>query len=445
MVTVLREHGFVRALMVVRLPLCVALGYVPARLIGPGSFADSATYGYVTAALLGVGLYGATSTIPRQARRDGRTIVSVVTVGVLLKILLIGGSLSLIFKDPVFFALAAAVAQIDPLSVASLMNSSPMSRRAKSLLIAWSSFDDPVTVVVTLLLLATLPATVVGEPSNTGPLMGGGGFAAAATGLLYSALLAAVAWWVALIAQNRRNTVHDRLVIGAVVVAYVVAVWRFLMLGLATAGLFLRPRSPSWGSRVDQTVQVALLAAAAMLGVLLAAARIDVPAGVSLGIAAFLAQIAVSLLLTRRFSPVDRAYLAISQQNGITSIVLALALEPFVPAVVGVIGVAVATINTLHMACNYAVRRSPRLLGTVAARVGGEKPPEEAPEDPASTPLLTEREPADTAGGNQPWPAVPRPAVVYPTPPSRIHHGQPSTGSAAPRAQFAVSPEGPSR
>ncbi|WP_407672365.1 cation:proton antiporter domain-containing protein [Parafrankia discariae] len=419
-------------LTALRLPLCVAAGYVPARLIGSGGVADSAGYGYATAALLGVGLYGATSAIPRQARRDGRTIVSVVTVGVLLKILLIGGSLSLVFYDPVFFVLAAAVAQIDPLSVASLMRDSPMSRRAKSLLMAWSSFDDPITVVVTLLLLATLPATVVGESSHTGPLMGGGGFTAAATGLFLSTLLAVAAWRIARFARSRPNPVHDRLVIGAVVVAYVLAVARLLMIGLATAGLFLRPRSPRWAAGAEQAVQVALLTAAAMLGVLLASAHVDVPAGVALGVAAFLAQIAVSLLLTRHFNPVDRAYLAISQQNGITSIVLALALEPFVPAVVGVIGVAVATINLLHLACNHAVRRSPRLLGGVVARVGGSEEPEEPEEpeelskDPASSPPRTRREPAD------PPSAIPGVAVQRAArPPGSASQAASTSGSGA--------------
>ncbi|TMR15670.1 hypothetical protein ETD86_26755 [Nonomuraea turkmeniaca] len=44
--------------------------------------------------------------------------------------------------------LAVAVAQIDPLSVASVMADNRLSDRAKTILGAWSSFDDPVTVIL---------------------------------------------------------------------------------------------------------------------------------------------------------------------------------------------------------------------------------------------------------------------------------------------------------
>ncbi|WP_369809819.1 hypothetical protein [Parafrankia sp. EUN1f] len=363
-----------RALVAVRLPLCVGAGYALSRVLGSAGMVDTAAYGYLTTALLGLGLYGATSTIPRAARSDARLIVSVVTVGVVLKVLLIGCVLALVFRDPVYFLLAGIIAQIDPLSVAALLKNSPMSRRARSLLIAWSSFDDPVTVLATLVLLTVLPSMAISGTNHAG-LMADAGFGTLAADLVVNGALVVGAWTFARIVRHRRSG-HDRMIIGAVGVVYAVAVWRFLMFGLAAAGLFLRPRSPAWGRWVDRAVQAALLAAAVLLGILLGGADIDLAAGISLGVAAFAAQILVGLLLTRGLQPTDRVYLSLSQQNGITSIVLALTFQPIVPSAVGVVGVAIAAINILHLACNQAIARFPRLMLAFAGRIGGEEAPE---------------------------------------------------------------------
>ena len=50
----------------------------------------------------------------------------------------------------------------------------------------------------------------------------------------------------------------------------------------------------------------------------------------------------------------DRAHLALGQQNGLTAIVLALALQPYLPSAVGIIAMAVLTVNVLHLVTNGA-------------------------------------------------------------------------------------------
>ena len=50
----------------------------------------------------------------------------------------------------------------------------------------------------------------------------------------------------------------------------------------------------------------------------------------------------------------DRVHLALGQQNGLTAIVLALALQPYLPSAVGIIAMAVLTVNALHLVTNGA-------------------------------------------------------------------------------------------
>jgi hypothetical protein len=49
---------------------------------------------------------------------------------------------------------------------------------------------------------------------------------------------------------------------------------------------------------------------------------------------------------------VDRVYLALGQQNGITAVILALALQPVLPYAVSVVAPAILAVNILNIASN---------------------------------------------------------------------------------------------
>jgi len=158
---------------------------------------DAGWYGVLTAALLAVGLYTSTRGIVlSQARRHVKLIVLAVTVGVFAKAALIGGALVVIFGDPIFWVLGIAVAQIDPLSVAALMRGSPMSQRAKTILAAWASFDDPMTVLLALY----VPALIV-SPQVPSALGTSGGLADYSLGLGVNLAFAVVVGVAAVAAQ----------------------------------------------------------------------------------------------------------------------------------------------------------------------------------------------------------------------------------------------------
>jgi hypothetical protein len=327
-----------------RLAAFAALGLLLAWAGGWHDLDEATGYGYLTAVLLAAGLYGSTYGIDvAELRRDRRIVGLAITVGVLLKAALIGGCLALAFQNPLFLLLGVAVAQIDPLSVAALLGDTRMSPRAKSILAAWASFDDPLTVI--LAVYATF--LVIGQGV-------GAGLAGYAVDLALNLAFAAGAYGLwRLVRRSRVLTL-----IGLVVLVAVAVAW-FLMLGLAIAGLFYRP---AIDRLVGWTAAAALAVASVLLGMLLLDG-VSLVHGLALGAAAFAAQMVVGWLLTRGLPHADRVHLALAQQNGITAIILALRLEADFAGVVAVVAPAILVTNTIFIAAN-AVANSRDDLGS---------------------------------------------------------------------------------
>jgi hypothetical protein len=342
--------GVIRSAAVRRLVLAVAValaGLGVAEWLNLAPTADPSVYMYGVTFLLALGLYGSAYGITREVTQDLRTVVLAVTVGVVLKTVLIAAVMWVFYQDSTSLLLGVAVAQIDPLSVAALIGGSRMTRRAKNVLLAWASFDDPITALLTIYLSALM-------------MRGGSGgmdaYLMTAWGNFVLVLFALVLWFGGGLLRRRVSwpVAHSRRVAKVVAlillgVAMYVAVTEFLLLGIALMGLFFRPWIETWLGRVTF---VAFLLATFAMGMLLVGG-VDWGKGLVLGAAAFGAQILIGgLVIGRRLTGVDRIYLALGQQNGITAILLALALLPAVPQAVAVIAPAVLTVNVIHMIAN---------------------------------------------------------------------------------------------
>jgi NhaP-type Na+/H+ or K+/H+ antiporter len=323
----------------------------------------SAGYALAVTALLGFGLYSSTTGIPlAEFRGQLRTVLLAVTVGVVIKAAIITGVMWLVFRDPGYLVLGIAVAQIDPLAVAALRDGSRMSQRAKALLVTWSAFDDPVTVLLTVYVTAF--ALRARDGLDVGNLVGSG-LLSFALNLLWNVLLAGGVYlaWRAARSLNRHPGARPRgplawALLGlAVLVVAGIAVWFGLLLALAVIGLFIRPRL---NTVLDRSTQVALLMATFAVGLVLIGGVRPVQALV-LGGAAYVAQIVVALLLTlpRRWRG-DRVGLALAQQNGMTAVVLALLLEPIFPGTIAIVAPAIVVVNLLHAGCNGVWNRLDR-------------------------------------------------------------------------------------
>lgn len=351
---------------VLKLILSILLGLTIAQITGIQNLEDASWYVLVVASLLALGLYASTYGIDlKEARQHLKIIISAVTVGVVLKATIIGGTLTLLFQDPLFLILGVAVAQIDPLSVASLMKGNRMSAKAKTILASWASFDDPITVLLSLY----VPLLVMHLAGN-GLDMVPGNIEANASIIVYirelglNLLLAGsvLALWMIIRYYTRKPYIW----LGFVLIlatyillatAFAVSVLYFMMLGIALIGLFLRPSNIA--GLIDHIIVWALRAAAVLLGLLLFEG-IAIWKGVALGAAAYFAQVIVGFLLTRGLPVKDRWHISFAQQNGITAIILALLFEPLYPGTVAIVAPAIIVINSLHWAVNKIVDR--RLL-----------------------------------------------------------------------------------
>ncbi|MFI6291914.1 hypothetical protein ACIBEJ_10040 [Nonomuraea sp. NPDC050790] len=330
--------------------LIVLLGWTVATVFRLESLGQMNWYLIAVTILLAIGLYGSASGIPREALSDLPTVLAAITVGVALKIALIAGALLLVplFSRPEAILFALAVAQIDPVSVAALRNDPRMSRRAKNVLLSWASFDDPITALLTVYLAAWLFPLQAAQSMDAYVENMGLNLALVAGALLL--------WWLGGLARRRLRTSDRSATIaqaGLLLAVVATAVVKFLMLGVALVGLFLRP----FASRaLDRVLLGALVLATFATGMLLTSGTLFLH-GLILGAAAFVAQIVVGLVITWRYAWMDRVHIAFGQQNGITALLLSLALLPYLDSAVAVIVPAVVVVNTLHLVTNAAVDR----------------------------------------------------------------------------------------
>lgn len=341
------------------LVVAALLGVAVAHVFHLHQVYDSTGYLYAVTALLAIGIYSSTSGIDvTQLRNAVRTVMLAITVGVVVKSLMIAIIVLPLLHDPIIaIILGVAVAQIDPLAVAALVGRSRLSDSGKAVLRAWSAFDDPVTMLLTIYLLALLPHSgadrLIGAAASNVRFIG----LAVSIGenLLFAGVLFAL-WavarrlrryeWFATLARSKYGSTAAALILLA---AGFVAVTHFLLFGLALTGLFLRPAAQEL---LDRLAEIALGLAAVALGIVLAGG-VWWLAGVLLGLGAYVAQLLVAPIVAYR-QPGDRVLLGLAQQNGITAITLALLVQPFYSQAVAIIGPAVLVVNLLHAGANGA-------------------------------------------------------------------------------------------
>lgn len=341
--------------MQILLYLFVLAGLAVATIFDFHGVQSSQWYLLTVGALLAIGLYSSTYGIPLgEMRTHVKLILRAITVGVVFKAALIGAVMSLILHSPIGFIFGVIVAQIDPLATAAL-ESKRMSKSAQAIIRAWSSFDDPMTVIMALY-VPVLIAFFVG--SNWEPIRGtaqeaglAGYFIVTGINILFAAGMF-VLWHLMKRHSKATNLFVLALVAlgmyGLLIGALSIAVYYFWMLGIALLGLFMRPPIEK---AIAHGLHWALSIAAVLLGILLVNG-IAIWKGVALGVAAYVAQVIVGYLLTRKLQRSDRWYIAFAQQNGITAIILALLFETYYPGTIAIVGPAIIVINLLHWAAN---------------------------------------------------------------------------------------------
>jgi NhaP-type Na+/H+ or K+/H+ antiporter len=267
-------------------------------------------YLYVIHTLLAIGLYGSVYAINLdELRKSIPIIIQAVTIGVLLKVIITGSLLYSITQEPTSFLLGVVVAQIDPISVARLLNKekSRLSVRAKAILGTWSSLDDPVTVLIAMFVSSLLLLPAYDTVSNTYALLGIEYFKFLSLNLL-------LCFCAYLLYRLLRQSIINTYII--LFLSFVSAITYRLMFAIAIIGLFLRPKQDAL---VRTLVQIAFYAALVIIGIIIADGVI-LGLALKLAICAFLSQVIVGSMLSYELPRNDRIHLAFAQQNGITAI-----------------------------------------------------------------------------------------------------------------------------
>lgn len=295
-------------------------------------------YNFLLYSLLAIGLYGAVCGIElTELHRHRFLILRAITLGVIIKSLMIGSIFWFLFHSPYAFLFGIIVAQIDPLSVAHLIDkkSQAFSTAGRTILRAWSSFDDPMTILLALYLF--LPLVISNQSSfslDTYLLQFG-------TNILFASVI-----YFLRIGLKKFNI--DSILL---VIAFIIAISYQLMLGIALVGLFLRPTL----RYLPMLIQGAFIISAIILGSLLIINQQNVLFGISLGCLAFFAQAIATLLVAPKLKRADKLYIAFAQYNGITAIILALIIAFWIPEVVSIVAIAIITINLLYYLSNNLV------------------------------------------------------------------------------------------
>jgi NhaP-type Na+/H+ or K+/H+ antiporter len=354
-------------------------GLILAVVFGWQGLEHSSWYVLVASALLCFGLYMAVYGIDRQeAKRHWRIVLIAVTFGVVCKYLIIFGITYLVTQNWQYAVLGMALAQIDPLSVAALSSDKRMTKRTRTILNMWAACDDPMTAIATPLLLgaaATLAHQKMAEGSSWVDVLVS--IAPFAGTLLVVGLLALYRRMKsknvhAILQEKLDNHEPGKNVISGLTAIIAIPMRLYSMAALA--GWFVRPSWLGVGRRAEFALNIALYSATFLLGILLAGG-VDITGGITLGVATYGSQVIAAwlvmwaaLLVSKKenhskskLSRRDTWHLALSQQNGITAIVLALNLEPVINGSVAVVSLAIVTVNVLNAVCNGLFDRYSKL------------------------------------------------------------------------------------
>lgn len=320
--------------------IALLIGFILALFTPNFAFMDIPGHQILLYALLAVGLYGSVYGIALdEFNKHKSLIIRAVTLGVMLKSLIIGSLFWLIFQNLYAFLFGIILAQIDPLSVAHLIDnkSNKFSASGRTILRAWSSFDDPMTVLLALYLF--LPIVIL----TGADISIGGYFTQLAINLAFALLV--------FLLSRIASTNTAKLVLLAATFAFAVPLQ--LMLAIALSGIFLRPAI----THLARAVQIAFVISAVLLGSLIRFEISLVLYGIVLGFLAYFSQIIVTYIVAPTLRQNDKLYLSFAQYNGITAIILALVIAQWVPQTVSIIAAAIVTINVLYHISNYKLEK----------------------------------------------------------------------------------------
>ncbi len=301
-------------------------------------FQNASAFTEIAIFLLVIGLYASVYEIDVQIlKRNVRIVFAALTLGIFLKSIFIGGILYIFTGNTIAFLLGVVVAQIDPLSVSYLLRNKDgsFSPTGRTILRVWSSFDDPVTVLLSLFLIGPLNLGTFHDSQY-----------AYIQQLLFNLLYAGSIFLITKYFLKKDGVKQQLLLLICIILAIIF----HLTLGVAIIALFLRP---TLDKVFFHGVTIAFYIAIFLLGLTMTVSSTILFYGVSLGLLGYISQIIAAFCVGRGLTREDKLHLSLAQYNGITSVSLGLYFQSYFSDLPGIVAFAVITINTLYYIMNH--------------------------------------------------------------------------------------------
>lgn len=302
---------------------------------------------------IAIGLYINVASIEIDSfKKELKQITAVLVFGVPIKIILPG--LALAWLSPnnakIAFLCSTVIAQIDPIVAAQSFKNIKFKKRSETILRAWSSFDDPVTVLFAFYIFL--------------PISQGSSFnfieyffihiliEVLFIGVIYFVYNKLLQTWYKRF-KDKIITNINKFIIGFV---FVYSLLASSFLAPAAVGLFIRPFKPSSTNKV---LTVIACFSAIMIGAFAANSIINWQAGLILATSMLIAHAIATYFLIKE-SASSKLKLMFSHQNGMTAILLTIGLEVSGQGMSNLLSItlpAIILIAFSYLCSNYIIER----------------------------------------------------------------------------------------
>ncbi|MEH2365116.1 hypothetical protein [Nostoc sp.] len=248
-------------------------------------------------------------------KRNLGLISRILVFGVPIKIVLPGFLLAVLSPSvaPIAYLCATVIAQMDPIAAAKSLDNSKISRKSETILRAWTSFDDPVTILFAFYIF--LPLLVSNNFSFSQYFVRiGADIIGCLTVYCISRCLNIV--------NNMKIKKYLEIIFIVIIIVYSVLSDSFIL--PAFSGIFLRPIA---SEKLEIIISPIFYFSVIVIGLLSTNLRLDWLSGGILAFSTFfLGQIIVTLLFIKE-SIINKARVMFGHQNGMTAILLTVAIE----------------------------------------------------------------------------------------------------------------------
>ncbi len=269
-------------------------------------------------ATIAIGLYINIVSIDTEIFKSNlKSIFQVIVLGVPLKIILPGFLLAYFSPSvaPIAYLCATVIAQIDPIAASHSLEYSNISKKSETILRAWSSFDDPITVLFAFYIF--LPIILLVDFNLNEYLLK----------IFRDIITCIVAYFLYKIYDTkfiipRTYKIFIETIAIIAIITYSIFSASFLL--PAAVGLFIRPFAAEKLTKINSAI---FYFSVIILGLLSANLSLDWNSGLILAVSTFfLAQVIVTVLFLRD-STASKARVMFGHQNGMTAMLLTVAIE----------------------------------------------------------------------------------------------------------------------